>query len=113
MRYLYIILLISCSSTEYIKPNASIKSDVVYFVSFSNKSGHGTITDRYSCLGRNELSNCDLKSDFYLKNTTIEVWAFPAEGYNFVGWSGSYNLKENPIFVKVDSDKNIIAEFSN
>ena len=36
-----------------------------------------------------------------------------AEGYDFKGWSGSYNSKENPIFVKVDSDKNIIAEFSN
>ena len=113
MRYLYIIFLISCSSTEYIKPNASIKSEDVFFISFSKKSGYGTITDRYSCLGRNELFTCELKSDFYLKNTTIEVWAFPAEGYDFVGWSGSYNSKENPIFIKVDSDKNIIAEFSN
>ena len=113
MRYLYIIFLVSCSSTEYIKPNASIKSEDVYFVSFSKKSGYGTITDRFSCLGRNELFTCELKSDFYLKNITIEVWAFPAEGYDFKGWSGSYNSKENPIFVKVDSDKNIIAEFSN
>ena len=98
MRFVFILFLISCSSKENIQPNLSIESDDVFFISFSKKSGYGIITDRYSCLGRNEL---------------FEVWAFPADGYDFIGWSGSYNSKENPILVKVDSNKNIIAEFSN
>ena len=85
---------------------------MIFFISFSKKSGYGIITDRYSCLGRNELFTCELKSDFYLKIQPLKYGRF-ADGYDFIGWSGSYNSKENPIFVKVDSNKNIIAEFSN
>ena len=111
-KYLFLYLLISCSQVEDAHQDSSIIREE-YFVKFKKISGNGIITDRHSCLGRNELLTCELQSKNYAKGSIIEVWAFPSNGYNFIGWKGSYDTNENPLIVLVDSEKEIIAEFSN
>tara|TARA_B100002052_G_scaffold272577_1_gene274343 strand:+ start:887 stop:1204 length:318 start_codon:yes stop_codon:yes gene_type:complete len=104
--------MLSCSTID---DNITQKNQIIreeYFVKFDIRSGNGIITDRHSCLGRSELRGCKLKSKRYHKKSFIEVWAFPSEGYRFIGWSGSYDTNKNPLLVFVDSEKEIIAEFS-
>ena len=113
MRKLFAFLfLFSCSAElDELQKNGSIEIEE-FFVDFKKTSGEGILTDRHSCLGRSELLNCELQSKNYIKGSIIEVWAFPSEGYKFVGWSGSYDTNDNPLIVVVDSEKDIIAEFS-
>jgi len=106
------LFLFSCSAElDQLQINGSIEREE-FFVDFKKTSGEGILTDRHSCLGRNELLTCELQSKNYIKGSIIEVWAFPSEGYTFVGWSGSYDTNVNPLIVVVDSEKDIIAEFS-
>jgi len=106
-----LILLMSCSNeSDLIFDN--IKKNKFY-VDFKTSNADGYITDRHSCLGKSELFNCNLKSKYFFEGTTIEIWAVPTNGYSFKQWKGSINTKENPLIINVDSDKEIIAEFSN
>ena len=106
------LFLFSCSAElDQLQINGSIEIEE-FFVDFKKTSGEGILTDRHSCLGRSELLTCELQSKNYIKGSIIEVWAFPSEGYKFVGWSGSYDTNDNPLIVVVDSEKDIIAEFS-
>ena len=54
-----------------------------------------------------------MKSQYFFEGTLIEIWAVPSDGYSFKQWNGSINSKENPLIINIDSDKEIIAEFSN
>mgnify|MGYP003340658186 FL=1 len=100
MRKLFAFLfLFSCSAElDQLQINGSIEREE-FFVDFKKTSGEGILTDRHSCLGRNELLTCELQSKNYIKGSIIEVWAFPSEGYKFVGWSGSYDTNDNPLIV--------------
>tara|TARA_B100000401_G_C52513540_1_gene580816 strand:- start:230 stop:574 length:345 start_codon:yes stop_codon:yes gene_type:complete len=113
MRFILIfIFLFSCSKLEEISIDSSEFQYREFFINFLKTSNNGVITDRHSCLGWSEIMGCELESKNYLKGTIIEVWAFPSEGYKFIGWSGSYDTNDNPLIVFVDSEKDIIAEFS-
>ena len=113
MRFILIfIFLFSCSKLEEISIDSSEFQYREFFINFLKTSNNGVITDRHSCLGWSEIMGCELNSKNYLEGTNIEVWAIPNEGYKFIGWSGSYNSQENPLIVTVDSDKEIIAMFS-
>ena len=41
----------------------------------------------------------------------VELLATPELGWAFEGWSGDYEGAENPISIKIDSDKTIVASF--
>ncbi|MFL2996236.1 MAG: hypothetical protein ACJZ00_03735 [Cytophagales bacterium] len=112
MRYIiYLMLITSCSyESELIIDNINKKN---FYVEFKSSYSEGYITDRHSCLGKSELFNCDIKSKYFFEGTTIEIWAVPAFGYSFKQWNGSINSKDNPLIINIDSDKEIIAEFSN
>ena len=112
MRYIIILILISsCSNeSELIVDNINKKN---FYVDFKSSYPRGYITDRHSCLGKSELFNCDIKSQYFFEGTLIEIWAVPSDGYSFKQWNGSINSKENPLIINIDSDKEIIAEFSN
>ena len=112
MRYIiYLMLITSCSyESELIIDNINKKN---FYVEFKSSYSEGYITDRHSCLGKSELFNCNLKSKYFFEGTKIEIWAVPTNGYSFKQWNGSINTKENPLIINVDSDKEIIAEFSN
>tara|TARA_B100000287_G_C20661104_1_gene790176 strand:+ start:1765 stop:2109 length:345 start_codon:yes stop_codon:yes gene_type:complete len=110
--FLIFIVFFSCSNLEEISIDSKRPLYREFFINFLKNSNNGVITDRYSCLGWSEIMGCELNSKNYLEGTNIEVWAIPNEGYKFIGWSGSYNSQENPLIVTVDSDKEIIAMFS-
>jgi hypothetical protein len=114
VRKLFVIVFLFSCSTEFDQTSVtgSIKREE-FFINFKKISGEGILTDRHSCLGRNELLTCELQSKDYIRGSIIEVWAFPFEGYKFIRWSGSYDTNDNPLIVFVDSEKDIIAEFSN
>ena len=42
----------------------------------------------------------------------VTLEAIPQEGYTFLGWTGSNTTKENPVTIKMDCSKNILANFS-
>ncbi len=48
----------------------------------------------------------------YLAGETVELYAEPAVSSNFTGWTGSIQTSENPVFVVMDSDKSITANFA-
>ncbi|MBI5475252.1 MAG: right-handed parallel beta-helix repeat-containing protein [Ignavibacteriales bacterium] len=44
--------------------------------------------------------------------SSVQLTAIPNEGYNFTYWSGDINGGKNPVFVNVDTSKNITANFT-
>ena len=48
----------------------------------------------------------------YEENESISILATPYDNYNFDGWTGSIISSDNPLFVEMDSDKTITANFS-
>jgi uncharacterized repeat protein (TIGR02543 family) len=46
------------------------------------------------------------------KGTFVTLEAIPEEGYTFIGWTGSNTTKENPVTIKMDCTKNMLANFS-
>ncbi|MFC1946502.1 InlB B-repeat-containing protein [Chloroflexota bacterium] len=46
------------------------------------------------------------------KDAFVTLEAIPQEGYTFIGWTGSNTTKENPVTLKMDCAKNILANFS-
>ena len=63
MRKLFAFLfLYSCSAElDQLQINGSIEREE-FFVDFKKTSGEGILTDRHSCLGKNELLTCELQS---------------------------------------------------
>lgn len=51
----------------------------------------------------------DLES--YVEKTEVTLTAFPDQGYKFVKWSGDTLTTDNPVTLKMDSDKMITAVF--
>ncbi|MBN1862543.1 MAG: InlB B-repeat-containing protein [Dehalococcoidales bacterium] len=49
----------------------------------------------------------------YIRNGVVELEALPAEGYEFIGWSGDLCSQENPVSVEMNSDKLVTAMFAN
>jgi len=47
----------------------------------------------------------------YKEGSIIEISVTPYEGYQFVSWNGDYVGTENPLSLKMDSDKSLIAKF--
>jgi len=41
----------------------------------------------------------------------VQIQAYPAEGYEFNGWSGDLVLSDNPASVFMDGDKTLVANF--
>ncbi len=68
MRKIFAFLfLFSCSAElDQLQINGSIEREE-FFVDFKKTSGEGILTDRHSCLGRNELLTCELQSKNYIK----------------------------------------------
>ena len=50
-------------------------------------------------------------SGIYEENDSISILATPNENYIFDGWTGSIISSDNPLSVKMDSDKTITANF--
>jgi hypothetical protein len=48
----------------------------------------------------------------YLAGSMVELSAIPDAGYEFVGWSGDVTNTENPISIKMDAHKEIMANFN-
>ena len=113
MRYILLLfILLSCSENRDTLINSGSFKHKEFFIKFIKTNDGGIISDRHSCLGWSEIRGCEIESKKYIKNSFIEVWAFPYQGYNFIGWSGSYDSVDNPLLISVDSDKEIIAMFS-
>ena len=51
-------------------------------------------------------------SGVYDENQSLSILANANENYDFDGWSGSIISSDNPLSVKMDSDKTITANFS-
>jgi len=47
----------------------------------------------------------------YESGQSVNVTATPNTGYNFVGWSGASESKENTVTVKMDNDRSLTAKF--
>jgi len=47
----------------------------------------------------------------YTSGAEVTVTATPNMGYNFVGWSGASDSKENEIKIKMDSNRSLTAKF--
>jgi len=52
-----------------------------------------------------------ISSGSFLSGSTIQVFAFPYEGYEFDKWTGDIISLENPLYIVMDSDKNLTALF--
>ncbi|MFN2396930.1 MAG: malectin domain-containing carbohydrate-binding protein, partial [Bacteroidales bacterium] len=50
---------------------------------------------------------------YYEEGTLVNVTAIPNSGYTFSGWQGDLSGIENPVTIVMDTDKNILAKFSN
>ncbi len=50
-------------------------------------------------------------SGTYTLNSTLELTATAATGYEFSSWSGDTSATDNPITITMDSDKDIVANF--
>lgn len=48
----------------------------------------------------------------YKSGTKITLVATPAKYYNFTGWAGEVSGTTNPMTIKMDSNKNIVASFT-
>ena len=47
----------------------------------------------------------------YVKDTMVTITAVPASGYEFLGWSGGITSVVNPLTLKADANKTIMATF--
>jgi len=51
-------------------------------------------------------------SDGYAENFTVQLGAIPADGWEFVGWSGDLSGTTNPVQLTMDSNKSVTATFT-
>ncbi|MFP4014872.1 MAG: cellulase family glycosylhydrolase [Chitinispirillaceae bacterium] len=79
---------------EYGKPTATDSFSVV-----RQKAGEGTLS----------LSP---EAGLYQYNSQVSITATPDDGWVFLGWSGDLSGTENPATVTMDSDKKIVANFT-
>ncbi len=54
----------------------------------------------------------DPETDVFMGGETYTLTAVPDEGYLFTGWSGDADGDDNPLVITMDSNKDIIAVFS-
>ncbi len=47
----------------------------------------------------------------YDENTVVSLFATPATGYLFDGWSGDLSGRQNPMSITMDAEKNVTANF--
>lgn len=47
----------------------------------------------------------------YTYGSVVNLTAIPDKGWDFKNWTGNINCNDNPFFVTIDNDKNIIAIF--
>ncbi len=47
----------------------------------------------------------------YIKGTNVRFKAVPLQGYHFAGWGGDLSGADNPVYMKFDSDKHVVAYF--
>lgn len=66
-----------------------------------NTEGNGTVTERV----------VQAKSTDYPHGSIVELTANPAQGWEFVRWSGDLESEESIIEVEIDGDKTLTAEF--
>lgn len=79
---------------EYNKPTSADSFSVV-----RQKAGEGTIS-------------LAPQATQYQYNSQVTVTATPDDGWVFLGWSGDLSGTENPATLTIDSDKNIVANFT-
>jgi hypothetical protein len=48
----------------------------------------------------------------FAEGASVNLEAVPASGYSFANWSGSLSSSENPIIIVMDSDKEVMANFT-
>ena len=58
-----------------------------------------------------EIVNAGSRTTDYDSGTTVKLTAVPAEGWEFVGWTGELNGDSNPQQILVNEQKNITASF--
>jgi uncharacterized repeat protein (TIGR02543 family) len=63
-----------------------------------------------STLGGTAVKNPNLTG--YVSGAIVQVTATPSSGYTFAGWSGDATGTVNPLSVTMNSDKNIVANFT-
>ncbi len=102
---------ISCSSElEVIQPSDNLnKLSSARFNVYPLNSGR--IIDQFSCVGWSELVGCPLSLKEYHNKSNIELTAIPSGNYKFLRWSGDINSSDNPIYIVINSDIKITAEF--
>ncbi|WP_373493499.1 HYR domain-containing protein, partial [Aquiflexum sp.] len=54
----------------------------------------------------------DPNLNLYNEGSTVSLIAIPAEGFSFTQWSGDFSGTDNPLSFTMDSDKNLVAEFT-
>ena len=70
-----------------------------------NPSGSGRVAGTgIDCPG-------DCTENFSTSGTSIQLSATPADGYQFVNWTGDNNTQDNPVTISMDTNKNITANF--
>ncbi|MBI5216455.1 MAG: hypothetical protein HY960_11950 [Ignavibacteriae bacterium] len=75
---------------------------------------HNVSSPQYS-LSLNSSNGTITKSpnqSFYDSSSVVQLTAIPNSGYHFTGWSGDISGTSNPVFVMMNSNKNITAMFA-
>ncbi len=53
----------------------------------------------------------DSDDGLYEEGTSVALTAEPANGYEFIGWSGDVDREESPLVISLDTDLSIVAGF--
>lgn len=59
-----------------------------------------------------EAGSVEPQSGTFEYNSTVDVEAIPAEGWEFVEWSGDVNATSNPLSITMDQDYSLTANFN-
>ena len=91
-KYLIILVIFSFFSCENDTPEPLPDSKEYSLTLNINPVGSGTLSE---------------SSGIYKENESLSILATANENYIFDGWTGSLISSDNPLNVKMDSDKNI------
>ena len=92
----------------------TMSTNRIVTATFTNIPARYLLTKSVSPLGGGTINvNPPSTNGYYASNTVVTLTAVPATGKAFAGWSGAVVSKVNPLSITMNTNKSVIATFTN